>query len=349
MMRLMPATRRPVAIRLRNPTMAGGSPCGRAASMAWRLATFGVTMFLICLPLAMAFGRPAATTLRYGHDPQETADLYRAVGQSNPAVVVIHGGGFVGGDKAGLSLVWTCWNLVRHGITCFSIDYRLLRRYDPSTLGWAQFVEVQLAMRWVRANAVRFGIDPGKVCAWGVSAGAYYAALLGVTAATYRGNAVNDPFGESRILPRYPSRADCVVAIGVPANLATLTNRVAVRVFANLLSATALYRRDPEAALTAASPLAHVSPGSAPIYIIQGAMDPFFPAATQARALADALRAKGVLARYVTYPGGHAFCRDDAVPCRKLMRASRIIPYLDAAAAWVATTVERSDVPRRAP
>jgi len=151
------------------------------------------------------------------------------------------------------------------------------------------------------------------------------------------------------MLTGFSSRADCVVAIGVPANLPALTNRLVVGLFDALLSETKRYQDNPRAALRAASPLAQVSGQSAPMNIIQGTLDPFFPSATQAQALADALRAKGVPVEYVTYFGGHNFCADSSVPCRELLRAPVIFPILDRAAAWVAMMVEYPHAPRKRP
>ena len=120
-----------------------------------------------------------------------------------PAVVVVHGGGLVQGTR------WdhgeAAIGLAQAGYATFSIEYRLYVSGDPTTLWPAQLDDVQRAVRWVRANADAYGVDPERVGAFGYSSGGQLAAFLGTR--DTRDN--SDP-----ALAAYSSKATCVVAMG---------------------------------------------------------------------------------------------------------------------------------------
>jgi acetyl esterase/lipase len=102
------------------------------------------------------------------HEPN--ADSARA---NRPAIVAIHGGAWRGGDKA-----WgeqMAEELCPFGYVVLSINYR--RAGKPSGTWPAQIVDVQKALRHVRANARRFRIDPARVATIGLSAGGHLATM----------------------------------------------------------------------------------------------------------------------------------------------------------------------------
>lgn|GEM_PF-204149 len=94
-----------------------------------------------------------------------------------PVIVSIHGGAFMGCDKADLQVLPMLEGLKR-GYAVVAINYRLS--------GEARFPalvhDAKAAVRWIRANARRYHFDPGRIAAWGGSAGAYLAAMLGTSA-----------------------------------------------------------------------------------------------------------------------------------------------------------------------
>jgi acetyl esterase/lipase len=94
-----------------------------------------------------------------------------------PVIVSIHGGAFMGCDKADAQVMPMLEGLPR-GYAVVAINYRLS--------GEAKFPalvqDAKAAIRWIRANAARFGFDPQRIAAWGGSAGGYQASMLGVTA-----------------------------------------------------------------------------------------------------------------------------------------------------------------------
>ncbi|HEU0080385.1 MAG TPA: alpha/beta hydrolase, partial [Longimicrobiaceae bacterium] len=93
---------------------------------------------------------------------------------SRPAVLAIHGGAWRGGDKA-----WGeqfAKELCPFGYVVFSINYRLSGR--PGGTWPAQIEDVQKALRYIRANASRFGIDPDRIASLGMSAGGHLATMV---------------------------------------------------------------------------------------------------------------------------------------------------------------------------
>jgi acetyl esterase/lipase len=94
-----------------------------------------------------------------------------------PVIVSIHGGAFMGCDKADVQVMPMLEGLQR-GYAVVAINYRLS--------GEAKFPalvqDAKAAIRWIRANTARFGFDPQRIAPWGGSAGGYEASMLGVTA-----------------------------------------------------------------------------------------------------------------------------------------------------------------------
>lgn len=92
-------------------------------------------------------------------------------GQLRPAVIFIHGGGWKGGGHYNVFGAW----LAERGYVVASIGYRL-----STEAKWpAQIEDCKLAVRWLRANAAKYGVDPNRIGAFGTSAGGHLAACLG--------------------------------------------------------------------------------------------------------------------------------------------------------------------------
>ena len=91
-----------------------------------------------------------------------------------PAILAIHGGAWRGGDKA-----WGAQfaeELCPFGYVVFSINYRLAGR--PNATWPAQIEDVQKALKYIRANASRFRIDPDRIASLGMSAGGHLATMV---------------------------------------------------------------------------------------------------------------------------------------------------------------------------
>ena len=95
-----------------------------------------------------------------------------------PGVIWVHGGGWTEGDRSDGFNALFCPLLAHHGFFTVTIDYRLM----PHAHFPAQIHDVKAAIRWLRANAPSYAIDPDRIGIWGFSAGGHLAALAGLTA-----------------------------------------------------------------------------------------------------------------------------------------------------------------------
>ena len=90
-----------------------------------------------------------------------------------PVIVWIHGGGWPGGSKEGCPAV----PFVAKGYAVASINYRL----SQHAVFPAQIEDCKAAIRWLRANAEKYDLDPKRIGVWGASAGGHLVALLGTS------------------------------------------------------------------------------------------------------------------------------------------------------------------------
>jgi len=94
-----------------------------------------------------------------------------------PVIVSIHGGAFMGCDKADAQIMPMLEGLKR-GYAVIAVNYRL--SWEAKFPALVQ--DVKAAIRWIRANAPSYNFDPNRIAAWGGSAGAYLASMLGTSA-----------------------------------------------------------------------------------------------------------------------------------------------------------------------
>jgi acetyl esterase/lipase len=145
--------------------------------------------------------RPSITNLAYAEkSAAEKLDLYLPAKGSAPAplVIWIHGGGFMVGDKASMPRrnfgpapkptgmfgpyqiqVPNAAALVAKGYAVVSLNYRLAGTFIQGALPATQ--DGKAAVRFLRANAEKYHLDPTRFAVWGNSAGGYMAAIIGVT------------------------------------------------------------------------------------------------------------------------------------------------------------------------
>ena len=216
-------------------------------------------------------------------------DVHRPPARATPrpAVVHVHGGGMWTGSRA--DMADPARQLARAGYVAFAVDYRLVDAAAGRHRWPAQLDDVQRAVRWVRANAARYGVDPGRVGAYGWSAGGQLAALLG----TRDTRAETDP-----ALADWPSRVECVVALAGDVDLAAYTRPPALHEVVALLGGTPA--EVPERYRDASS-LSWIDARTAPFLVVHGARDDVVPVG-QSRRLVSALRAAGVEVEYVELP-----------------------------------------------
>lgn len=121
-------------------------------------------------------------------------DLYRPTPDdvtARPAVVLVHGGGFVSGSKTNGTMVTLARAYARRGFVAASINYRLLGQLGGScgdgedleacrTAALAAQHDAQAAIRFLRANAATYGIDPTRMGIQGGSAGGATSLLVAI-------------------------------------------------------------------------------------------------------------------------------------------------------------------------
>jgi acetyl esterase/lipase len=208
----------------------------------------------------------------------------------HPAVLLIHGGGWTDLNKStmrGMGQV-----LARSGFVAFAVDYRLFQGDENR---WpAQLDDVQRAVRWLRANAARYGVNPERIGAFGHSAGAQLAALLGME--DTRGN--SDP-----ALAKYSSKVQAVVDVSGPIDFTPEHGSDGQGFLTSFLGAS--YAAHPEV-WREASPAFHVSKADAPFLIMHGTQDQSVPL-SQSQELFEKLQSAGVPVSFVKVDDVHTF------------------------------------------
>lgn len=222
-----------------------------------------------------------------------------------PVVLCIHGGGFRAGHRDGNNAL--CLKLVQRGFVAATVSYRLAPKYQfPAAVH-----DVKAAVRWLRANAVKYQIDPARLGVTGDSAGGHLAQFLGVTAGVkeFEGDGGN---------PDQSSRVACVVNRYGPSDFTKSYDKSvdAAEVLPLFLGGdlqTALPRH------IRSSPLHWVTPDAAPTLIFHGTEDKYV-AYEQGVWLRDRLQACGVEVELATFAGaGHGFKGADAEKAEQAM------------------------------
>jgi acetyl esterase/lipase len=216
-------------------------------------------------------------------------DLYSPSKPSGPLPVIIwlHGGGWSKGRKEGHSPAVT---LVDDGYAVASVDYRLTG-VAPFP---AQIEDCKAAVRWLRANASKYNLDPDRIGVWGFSAGGHLAALLGTSGGVkeLEGNGDN---------MSYSSRVQAVCVVSGPGDLLQLYRdatgpsgaEMNPKVKPALEALIGVPVEENKTKAMAASPISYVSKDDPPFLIIQGENDVTVPVSLTQSFFA-ALEAAGV-------------------------------------------------------
>jgi acetyl esterase/lipase len=111
--------------------------------------------------------------------PAQKLDIYLPdIGDGPfPVILAIHGGAFMGCDKADMQVLPMLEGLKR-GYAIVSINYRL--SWEAKFPALVQ--DAKAAVRWVRGNAQQYKLNPNQIAAWGGSAGGYLSTMLGTSA-----------------------------------------------------------------------------------------------------------------------------------------------------------------------
>src|SRR4051812_1569216 len=219
---------------------------------------------LFCFGLGLTGLVPAAqlTDVEYGVADGESLKLDAYVPEGSgpfPAVILVHGGGWNGGDKSGGPkkgyMAPMHEPLEKGGFAWFSINYRLAPKHPyPACID-----DVETAIRWVKANAAKYHLDPRRIALSGESAGGHLVelAMVRMNDAT-RLPAVVSFYGRGNLLDGEKSGAE------LRTNLAQLVGR-------KILDA------ESEKVLREASPLFQLKRGLPPMLLVHGTVDQSVP------------------------------------------------------------------------
>jgi acetyl esterase/lipase len=222
-----------------------------------------------------------------------------------PAVVCIHGGGWVGGDRK--QMAQTIRSLAKHGYVAVSPDYRLA----PHDRFPAQIEDCKAAVRWLRANAKTYKIDPDHVGAVGFASGGHLACLLGVTGKDDGMEGAGGNADES-------SRVQAVVGFFAPTDLSATDWNLEVT-GKNLIPLLGGGAEEKPDAYRKASPLTYAGKDAAPTLLFHGDADKIVPVG-QSRKLAEKITAAGGVAHVVVLEGeGHGFRPEKLLLCLQQM------------------------------
>lgn len=220
----------------------------------------------------------------------DCAYLKQSDGKPMPVIIYIHGGGWSGGSR-NMGMPFTI-AFAQGGYFACTIDYRL----SGEAIFPAQVSDVKSAVRFIRANAEKLGIDPQRIGVWGHSAGGHLSAMLGVTGDVkdLEGD-VGEKTGSSAV--------QAVVDVSGPTDLvriAPLGNGGPM--VSQFLGGSV---REKEDVAKKASPVTYVDAKDAPFLIIQGGADNLVPT-EQAEIMRDALKKANVEVEYLFVPeAGH--------------------------------------------
>jgi acetyl esterase/lipase len=212
-----------------------------------------------------------------------------------PVILYLHSGAWITGDRTGGPAI----RQASRGYAVASVDYPLA----PEFVWPSQMEACKAAIRWLRANAVRYQLDPERIGAFGTSAGGHLAAVLGTSGgvAALEGLQLGNP--------QYSSRVKAVVDLYGPTDLLKM-NSQKLPCYGSI-SADAPYMppsllmgcpiQECRDKTMTASPMTYITRDDPPFLIMQGMLDCLVPW-QQSQDLYDALRSNGNSAQLVLLP-----------------------------------------------
>lgn len=227
------------------------------------------------------------------------------IDKPRPVTVCFHGGGWEIGNKA--SYRGNLERFVREGFVAASVQYRFAPKYPMP----AQIEDAKCAVRFLRANAEYYGIDPDRIGSLGDSAGGLLALMVGVMNP-------GDGIEAGTEWKEFPSRVQAVASFYSAADMThprpplepsaeeevqraygKSSKKLWEEVFGTADRSAPIYKL--------VSPVTYVSKGDPPVMIFQGSKDPIV-LVEQAHILDDALKAAGVESRLEILEGaGHGW------------------------------------------
>lgn len=258
------------------------------------LAVAGVIGLAAPLCAQAPKGLPAGTRVEknvaYGPHERNKLDVFVPSSDAPlPLVIWVHGGGWEGGSKENNPAI----SLLGKGFAVASINYRFSKQAPFP----AQIHDCKAAVRFLRANAKTYNLDPDRFGAWGASAGGHLVALLGTS-----GNVKNleGDVGTKGV----SSKVQAVCDWFGPTDLIKLSPPVAKNnPVTRLLGGDTGEKAD---LAKLANPITHCTKETCPVLILHGDKDSLVPL-SQSELLHDALTKAGVESTLIVVPGvGHS-------------------------------------------
>jgi acetyl esterase/lipase len=227
----------------------------------------------------------------------------------HPVILYLHSGAWITGDRTGGPAI----RQATRGYAVASIDYRLA----PAHIWPAQVEDAKAAIRWLRANAARFDLDPNRIGVFGASAGGHIAAILGTSGGVDSleglalGNAqfsskvkvVVDFYGPTDLLKIEEQKLPCIPLDGNSPNMPP-----------SLLMGCPIQQCKDKTAT--ANPITYVTKDDPPFLILHGMLDCLVPW-KQSVILQEALERTGVDSRLILLPSGEHGGRQFDTPANK--------------------------------
>lgn len=231
-----------------------------------------------------------------GHE-RNKLDLYlpeKAAGPL-PLIIWVHGGGWQNGSKDGCPPLRAGY--VAQGYAVASINYRL----SGHAVFPAQIDDCKAAIRWLRAHAKEYSLDPQRFGVWGSSAGGHLVALIGTSGdvKAFDVGANLDQSSRVQAVCDYYGPTDFTVFVTTPGYESHATDASPE---AKLIGGSVMQNKDKAARV---NPITYVTKDDPPFLIVHGDKDPTVPI-NQSQLLFDALKKTEVSAHFHTIHGaGH--------------------------------------------
>lgn len=276
-------------------------------------------------PLALSAAPKTFKDIPYvtaGHERQRL-DLYLPESTEGPLPLLIwvHGGGWQNGSKENGLPMRQGWT--GRGYAVASLNYRL----SGHAIFPAQIEDCKAAIRWLRAHASEYGLDPDRFGVWGSSAGGHLVALLGTS-----GDVKEFDVGEHL---DHSSRVQAVCDYYGPTDFEAFVTRPGYESHASptspeakLLGGTVLENLELAAK---ANPITHVTNDDPPFLIVHGDKDSVVPI-QQSELLFDALKKAGRPVHFHTIKGaahGQGFSGPEIQPMVSDFFDSHLLPTVE--------------------
>lgn len=231
-----------------------------------------------------------------GHERQKL-DLYLPENSAapRPLIIWVHGGGWQSGSKEGCPPLHAGY--VQRGYAVASINYRL----SGHAVFPAQIEDCKAAIRWLRAHASEYSLDPMRFGVWGSSAGGHLVALLGTSGEVkaWDVGAYLDQSSKVQAVCDYYGPTDFAAFVTTQGYESHAT---ATSPEAKLIGGKVLDNPDKVSRL---NPITYITPDDPPFLILHGDRDPTVPM-NQSELLFKALRQKEVSAHlHIIHSAGH--------------------------------------------